>query len=101
MLKGFHGYPKTFHLCGDIHDQACKRAKDNVAGTNGVGVTESVPRGSRVDVVQWDVTNLPLRTASVDLIVTDMVRKISACTVYQISYKVVYHVFFFLLLAIW
>lgn len=29
--------------------------------------------GLKVDVLQWDVRNLPLRTASVDVVVTDLV----------------------------
>ena len=74
--KGFYGYPGTFHLCGDIHNLACNRAKDNMAAiTNKMGVASSSLVGVPMDIIKWDICNLPLKTSSVDIIVTDMVSK--------------------------
>ncbi len=38
--------------------------------------------GLKTDIFHWDVRNLPLRTASVDVVVTDLVSEFSALYLY-------------------
>ena len=60
---------------GDIHTLACNRIRDNVAAlTSKMGVAAGKAVGVPIAVLQWDISQLPLRTASVDIVVTDMVR---------------------------
>ena len=58
----------SYHLNGDIHKLASPRSKANQTALEAV-----IKQGLKMDVLQWDVCNLPLRTASVDVIVTDLV----------------------------
>ncbi|XP_071808944.1 tRNA (guanine(6)-N(2))-methyltransferase THUMP3-like isoform X1 [Asterias amurensis] len=61
----------SYFLGGDNHDIACVHSRDNLAAMN----EKRQSQGSgclRMDVIQWDVTNLPLRTNSLDVIVSDM-----------------------------
>ena len=62
------GWPNTYSLNGDIHDLASPRAKANQAA-----LEQSTGKGLKMDVLRWDVCSLPLRTATVDVIVTDLV----------------------------
>ena len=61
-------YKGGFYLGGDIHEKAFARAGDNARS-----IVEEEKRGVRMDVLQWDVMRVPLRTASVDVFVTDLV----------------------------
>ena len=61
-------YKGGFYLGGDIHEKAFARAGDNARS-----IVEEGKRGLRMDVLQWDVMRVPLRTASVDVFVTDLV----------------------------
>ena len=56
-------------MSGDVHELATPRAMANVRDLRAGGAE----RGLKVDVLQWDVRALPLRTASVDVVVTDLV----------------------------
>ena len=70
LFTGAIGYSQGFHLGGDFHDKAWRRARDNVLSLeekNGVSL--------QTDVAQWDATNIPLRQGSVDVFITDLVRK--------------------------
>ena len=62
------GWPLSYHLNEDIHKLASPRAKANQAA-----LEEIMRQGLKMDVAYWDVCNLPMRTASVDVIVTDLV----------------------------
>ena len=62
-------YKSGFYLAGDIHEKAYARARDNAKS-----IEEDEKRGFQMDVLQWDVMKIPLRTASVDVFVTDLVR---------------------------
>ena len=62
------GWPRSYHLNGDNHKLAGPRAK-----ANQTALEEASGRGLKMDVLQWDVCNLPIRTASIDVIVTDLV----------------------------
>ena len=61
-------YKGGFYLAGDIHEKAFARAGDNAKS-----IVEEGKRGVRMDVLQWDVMRVPLRTASVDVFVTYLV----------------------------
>lgn len=68
-MKGAVGFPGTYHIAGDNHSKGCERTKDNVNAMAKVGgASNMLP----MDVMQWDVTRLPLKTSSVDVIVTDL-----------------------------
>ena len=61
-------WPNTFHLAGDNHELAIPRTKANLTA-----LEETHKKDLKVDVIRWDVCNLPLRTGSVDVVVTDLV----------------------------
>ena len=68
-------YKSGFYLAGDIHDKAYARARDNVKSLEEKKEEEETLRSRlQMDVLQWDVMKIPLRTASVDVFVTDLVR---------------------------
>ncbi|XP_019619518.1 PREDICTED: THUMP domain-containing protein 3-like [Branchiostoma belcheri] len=70
-IEGGLEYRQCLHLSGDNHECACPRTRANIATINnqrrrkGQGVLP-------VDTLRWDVGNLPLRTESVDVFITDM-----------------------------
>lgn len=68
-MIGALGYKQGFYLAGDYHDLACERTKSNIRAL----VTRNAA-GLPMDGFQWDVTSIPLKTASVDVFVTDLVR---------------------------
>ena len=58
------------------------------------------PRGGmKIDVSQWDVCRLPLRTASVDAVVTDMVHSVVVVVVVVVVVAVI--LFHYLYLSFW
>jgi len=59
-------WPGTFNIAADNAYPAVQRAANNVKHLNKHG------HKLAVDVINWDVTDMPLRTNSVDVIVTDM-----------------------------
>ena len=67
--SGAMAYKSGFYLAGDIHDKAYTRARQNATA-----LEEETLKSRQLDVVQWDVMKIPLRTASVDVFVTDLVR---------------------------
>ena len=71
-------WPLSYHLNGDIHELASPRAK-----TNQTALEEATRQGLKMDVLQWDVCNLPIRTASIDVIVTDLVSVSHTCIMYD------------------
>lgn len=67
LPQGSLGWNGTFHLAGDNHDLAPPRARANLRTLEEKGVAPLV------DVFQWDAGRLPLKTSSVDVVVTDLV----------------------------
>ena len=67
-LQGTLGWPLSYHLNGDIHKLASPRAK-----ANQTALEETMRQGLKMDVLWWDVCNLPMRTASIDVVITDLV----------------------------
>ncbi|NXA41930.1 THUM3 protein, partial [Eudromia elegans] len=72
-IEGATEWPSCYHIAGDNNPQAVKRAANNISSLlkkneNAEGTSSGIP----LDIIQWDICNLPLRTGSVDIIVTDM-----------------------------
>ncbi|XP_074646228.1 tRNA (guanine(6)-N(2))-methyltransferase THUMP3-like [Tubulanus polymorphus] len=64
-------WPSSVHLAGDIHEIGCNRTVQNVCDLN-VHRKNLKKSQIKVDVMQWDVTDLPLKDDAVDIYVTDL-----------------------------
>nr|XP_028575145.1 THUMP domain-containing protein 3 [Podarcis muralis]XP_028575146.1 THUMP domain-containing protein 3 [Podarcis muralis]XP_028575147.1 THUMP domain-containing protein 3 [Podarcis muralis] len=72
-IEGATEWPNCYHMAGDNNPQAVKRTANNIASLlKQIQSKESTPAGKPIDSIQWDICSLPLRTGSVDVIVTDM-----------------------------
>ncbi|XP_051483566.1 tRNA (guanine(6)-N2)-methyltransferase THUMP3 isoform X2 [Apus apus] len=72
-IEGATEWPSCYHIAGDNNPQAVKRAANNICSLLKKNENkESTSLGIPLDIIQWDICNLPLRTGSVDIIVTDM-----------------------------
>ncbi|XP_051837531.1 tRNA (guanine(6)-N2)-methyltransferase THUMP3 isoform X1 [Antechinus flavipes] len=73
-IEGAAEWPNCYHIAGDNNPLAVKRAANNILSL----LTKSQIKESKafwglpIDAIQWDICNLPLRTGSVDILVTDM-----------------------------
>lgn len=66
-LEGALSFPNCFHLGGDIHEKAVARARENLDHT-----AVTLGRSVAADAALWDSTRLPLRTSTVDVVVSDL-----------------------------
>ncbi|XP_042679802.1 LOW QUALITY PROTEIN: THUMP domain-containing protein 3 [Centrocercus urophasianus] len=73
-IEGAMEWPGCYHIAGDNNPQAVKRAASNICSLlkKNENKESSASLAAPLDIVQWDICNLPLRTGSVDVIVTDM-----------------------------
>ncbi|XP_021398243.2 tRNA (guanine(6)-N(2))-methyltransferase THUMP3 isoform X1 [Lonchura striata] len=73
-IEGAAEWPYCYHIAGDNSPQAVKRAANNISSLlrKNESKDSSTALGVPLDVIQWDICNLPLRTGSVDIVVTDM-----------------------------
>ncbi|XP_075406528.1 tRNA (guanine(6)-N(2))-methyltransferase THUMP3 [Tenrec ecaudatus] len=73
-IEGATEWSNCHHIAGDNNPLAVNRTANNIESLlNKNQIQESKPSwGLPIDALQWDVCNLPLRTGSVDIIVTDM-----------------------------
>ncbi|XP_064931910.1 tRNA (guanine(6)-N2)-methyltransferase THUMP3 isoform X2 [Columba livia] len=72
-IEGATEWPSCYHIAGDNNPQAVKRAANNICSLLKKNENkESTSPGIPLDIIQWDICNLPLRSGSVDIIVTDM-----------------------------
>ncbi|NXT78591.1 THUM3 protein, partial [Zapornia atra] len=73
-IEGATEWPSCYHIAGDNNPQAVKRAANNICSLlkKKENKESSTSSGIPLDIIQWDICNLPLRTGSVDIIVTDM-----------------------------
>ncbi|KAL8212650.1 UNVERIFIED_CONTAM: THUMP domain-containing protein 3 [Gekko kuhli] len=72
-IEGAAEWPNCFHIAGDNNPQAVKRTANNISSLLKQIQSKESSSGSRpIDNIQWDICSLPLRTGSVDVIVTDM-----------------------------
>ena len=81
--QGSLAWPSTYHLLGDNHEQAAPRAMANCTDLRSSGAGS----GLKMDILQWDVRSLPLRTACVDIVVTDLVSNLHACAYKYMLYN--------------
>ncbi|KAG8128051.1 putative THUMP domain-containing protein [Naja naja] len=72
-IEGVTDWPNCYHIAGDNHSQAVKKTANNISSLlKQTESKESTSTGIPIDSIQWDSCNLPLRTGSVDVIVTDL-----------------------------
>ncbi|XP_066471898.1 tRNA (guanine(6)-N2)-methyltransferase THUMP3 [Tiliqua scincoides] len=72
-IEGAAEWPHCYHIAGDNNPQAVKRTANNISSLlRQIQNKESTSVGKPIDSIQWDICSLPLRTGSVDVIVTDM-----------------------------
>ncbi|XP_077983168.1 tRNA (guanine(6)-N(2))-methyltransferase THUMP3-like [Glandiceps talaboti] len=70
-IEGSLCWSESFHLCGDIDEYPCSLSFKNIEAINERRMKQnSLP--VKTDIVQWDICNLPLKTNSVDVFVTDL-----------------------------
>ncbi|KAM8758991.1 tRNA (guanine(6)-N(2))-methyltransferase THUMP3 [Rhynchonycteris naso] len=73
-IEGATEWSNCFHIAGDNNPLAVNRATNNISSllTKSQIKEGKLSWGLPIDAVQWDTCSLPLRTGSVDIIVTDM-----------------------------
>ncbi|XP_008408067.1 tRNA (guanine(6)-N(2))-methyltransferase THUMP3 [Poecilia reticulata] len=71
-LEGAIEFNESFYIAGDNNDMAVNRTVNNICHIQKRRADKGSPCGLPIDTVQWDLSNLPIRTSSVDIIITDM-----------------------------
>jgi len=62
-IEGTLSDPTAFYLGGEIHEKAIERCAGN---------QKAVQNRASTDFVRWDITKIPLRDNSIDVLVTDL-----------------------------
>ncbi|XP_051931533.1 THUMP domain-containing protein 3 [Hippocampus zosterae] len=71
-LEGALEFPASFYLSGDNNDMAVNRTVNNVCHLQKRKADKGSAPGLPIDTVRWDLCSLPMRSSSVDIIITDM-----------------------------
>ncbi|XP_062977545.1 tRNA (guanine(6)-N2)-methyltransferase THUMP3 isoform X2 [Elgaria multicarinata webbii] len=72
-IEGATEWPNCYHIAGDNNPQAVKRTANNISSVMKQSQSKDSTSPSKpIDSIQWDSCCIPLRTGSVDVIVTDM-----------------------------
>ncbi|XP_015202558.2 tRNA (guanine(6)-N2)-methyltransferase THUMP3 [Lepisosteus oculatus] len=72
-LEGALEWPHSFYMAGDNNGMAVNRTGNNINHIHKKRQSkEGTAWGLPIDTVQWDLCNLPMKTGSVDIIITDM-----------------------------
>ncbi|KAM6980742.1 tRNA (guanine(6)-N(2))-methyltransferase THUMP3 [Aplochiton taeniatus] len=72
-LEGAIEFQDSFYVAGDNNDMAVNRTVNNICHIQKRRQDKgSSSPGLPIDTVQWDLCHLPMRTSSVDIIITDM-----------------------------
>ncbi|XP_072238317.1 tRNA (guanine(6)-N2)-methyltransferase THUMP3 [Leuresthes tenuis] len=71
-LEGAIEFNSSFYIAGDNNDMAVNRTVNNVCHIQKRRAEKGSTSGLPIDTVQWDLCKLPMRTSSVDIIITDM-----------------------------
>ncbi|XP_060925542.1 THUMP domain-containing protein 3 [Limanda limanda] len=71
-LEGALEFTSSFYIAGDNNDMAVNRTVNNIFHIQRRRSDKGSVSGLPIDTVQWDLCNLPMRTSSVDIIITDM-----------------------------
>lgn len=73
-IEGVSEWPTCFHMAADNNPSAVNRTAHNIESLlrKRLSKESHTSWGLPIDAIHWDIFNLPLRTGSVDVIVTDM-----------------------------
>uniref|UniRef100_A0A3P8QZ34 THUMP domain-containing protein n=1 Tax=Astatotilapia calliptera TaxID=8154 RepID=A0A3P8QZ34_ASTCA len=71
-LEGAIEFSSSFYIAGDNNDMAVNRTVNNICHIQKRRADKGRISGLPIDTVQWDLCSLPIRTSSVDIIITDM-----------------------------
>ncbi|XP_034540543.1 THUMP domain-containing protein 3 [Notolabrus celidotus] len=71
-LEGAIEFGNSFYIAGDNYDMAVNRTVNNICHIQKRRAEKGSVSGLPIDTVRWDLCNLPMRTSSVDIIITDM-----------------------------
>ncbi|XP_056130870.1 THUMP domain-containing protein 3 isoform X1 [Lampris incognitus] len=71
-LEGALEFSDSFYIAGDNNDMAINRTVNNICHIEKRRDDKGSVAGLPIDSVQWDLSHLPVRTSSVDIIITDM-----------------------------
>ncbi|CAJ1050988.1 THUMP domain-containing protein 3 [Xyrichtys novacula] len=71
-LEGAIEFNSSFYIAGDNYDMAVNRTVNNICHIQKRRAEKGGASGLPIDTVRWDLCNLPMRTSSVDIIITDM-----------------------------
>ncbi|XP_020789788.1 THUMP domain-containing protein 3 [Boleophthalmus pectinirostris] len=71
-LEGAIEFNNAFYIAGDNNDMAVNRTVNNVFHFQKQRADKGSAFGLPIDTVRWDLCNLPMKTGSVDIIITDM-----------------------------
>ncbi|XP_063797337.1 tRNA (guanine(6)-N2)-methyltransferase THUMP3 [Pseudophryne corroboree] len=72
-IEGVSEWPSCFFIAGDNNLNAVNRTASNIWSLlRKQQSPESAPQGLPIDAAHWDISGLPLRSGSVDVIITDM-----------------------------
>uniref|UniRef100_A0A8C6U4S5 THUMP domain containing 3 n=1 Tax=Neogobius melanostomus TaxID=47308 RepID=A0A8C6U4S5_9GOBI len=71
-LEGAIEFRNAFYIAGDNNDMAVNRTANNVFHFQKQQADKGSSFGLPIDTVRWDLCSLPMRTSSVDIIITDM-----------------------------
>ncbi|XP_069822754.1 tRNA (guanine(6)-N2)-methyltransferase THUMP3 [Dendropsophus ebraccatus] len=72
-IEGVSEWPACFFIAGDNNMNAVNRTASNIGSLlrKQQGI-DCAPQGLPIDTTHWDISHLPLRSGSVDVIITDM-----------------------------
>ncbi|XP_077581853.1 tRNA (guanine(6)-N(2))-methyltransferase THUMP3 [Stigmatopora nigra] len=71
-LEGALEFPSSFHIAGDNNDIAVNRTVNNVCHIQKRKEDKGSTPGLPIDTIRWDLCSLPMRSSSVDIVITDM-----------------------------
>ncbi|XP_044024850.1 THUMP domain-containing protein 3 [Siniperca chuatsi] len=71
-LEGAIEFNSSFYIAGDNYEMAVNRTVNNICHIQKRRAVKGSASGLPIDTVRWDLCNLPIRTSSVDIIITDM-----------------------------
>lgn len=71
-LEGAIEFSQSFYVAGDNNDMAVNRTLNNICHIEKRWADKGRVPGLPIDTVRWDLCSLPIRSSSVDIIVTDM-----------------------------
>ncbi|KAM8757932.1 tRNA (guanine(6)-N(2))-methyltransferase THUMP3 isoform 1-T3 [Acanthopagrus schlegelii] len=71
-LEGAIEFNSSFYIAGDNYDMAVNRTVNNICHIQKRRADKGSISGLPIDTVRWDLCSLPMRTSSVDIIITDM-----------------------------